>query len=230
MSEQRPPPTTRVDCCQPVDPRIARHFDADMRRHESAGRFPPMAVASRALLELLGDVSQRRPSLLELGAGSGALTVALLEKGATRADAVDLSPQSVATAERRAREAGVADRATFTVGDAAQAVLEPHDWVVLDRVICCYSDVEALLGNAIGAARQRIAFSVPHVHGWRGLVNRLIVTVENATNRLRGRPCPGYLHAIRLIDERLAEAGFRRLRQTTAGLWYVAVYERAQST
>lgn len=219
-----------ADCCadRAVDPRIARHFDARIRRLAAeAGGFPEMAEVSQALLSMLGsDAAELHPSLLELGSGSGALSVALLERGVARVDGVDLSAESVATARRRADAAGVGDQANFQVGDGSSAKVAAHDWVVLDRVICCFPDVDRLLTNSIGAAEQRLAFSVPHVRGWRGFINRIIVTSENATNRFRGRPCPGYLHPVRTIERRLRDAGFERLREKTVGLWYAAVWER----
>ena len=216
----------RDDCCA-ADPRIARHFDGDMRRHAEAGTFPEMVAVSQGLLELLSDVAEERPTLLELGCGSGALTVELVKRGAIAADGVDLSSGSIELAQRRAAEAGVAERTRFQVGDGAQVSVEPHDWVVMDRVICCYRHVDRLLENATSAAQNRVIFSVPQQWGWRGIVNRLIVTVENATNRFRGRPCPGYVHSIPNIERRLTDAGFRRVRSETFGLWYAAVFERS---
>ncbi len=219
----------RDDCCAvsaDCDPRIPRHFDGDMRHYEATGTLPPMAATSQGLLELLADVGELRPTVLELGSGSGALSVALLERGAATAEGVDLSPGSVGTAQRRADEAGLADRASFRVGDGSVVELEQHDWVVLDRVICCYAHVDRLLANAIGAARTRFVIAVPLSNGWRSWITRAIVTVENATNRLRGRPCPGYVHPIPMIERRLADAGFRRLRFARVGLWHTAVYER----
>ncbi|MGI8929221.1 MAG: class I SAM-dependent methyltransferase [Candidatus Limnocylindrales bacterium] len=214
------------DCCAAVDPRIARHFDKRMRAAAAAGEFPQMVEVSRGLLGLLSDVESVRPTLLELGCGSGGLTVALLERGAVRADGVDLSPESVATAKRRAEMAGVDSRVNFQLGDGSQAAVSPHDWVVLDRVICCYSDVDRLLANSIGAAEKRYAFSVPLDNGWQGLVNRTILTAEKLTRRLRGNPCPGYTHSIAKIRRRLRDAGFEALRERKVGLWYAAVFER----
>lgn len=104
--------------------------------------------------------------------------------------------------------------------------LETHDWVVLDRVLCCYRDLERLMGRSIAAASVRIAFSVPVSSGWRGLVNRLLRWAENWTNVLRGCPCPGYGHDVRRIEDRLHRAGFERKRAATAGLWHLAVFER----
>jgi magnesium-protoporphyrin O-methyltransferase len=198
-----------------------------MRERAAAGALPEMVAVSRRLLELLEDVGATRPTVLELGSGSGALSVALLERGAAAADGIDLSPESVATAQRRAATAGVAERASFVVGDGAQVPLTTHDWVVIDRVICCYPHMDRLLGNAIGAARRRVAFSVPVSYGWRGLITRAIETIENATNRVRGRPCPGYVHDIRRIEARLAAAGFSRSLHARVGLWYAAVWDRA---
>jgi len=219
----------RDDCCAAdVDPRIARHFDGEMAAHDEAGTLPPMKQVSQRLLTLLSDVGEARPTLLELGCGSGALTVALLESGAVSADGVDLSPGSLSVARRRAAEAGVAERVSFQLGDASRAQVEPHDWVVLDRVICCFGEVDQLLANSMGVAGRRYVFSVPHSRGWRGAVNHAIRAAENLTNRWRGRPCPGYTHSVPMIERRIADAGFRRLRSTTIGLWYAAVWERAQ--
>jgi len=215
-----------TDCCRPADPRISRYFDQRMRILAAAGEMPEMVDVSRGLLELLDDVAQERPTLLELGAGSGALSVALLERGAARADGVDLSAESVATARRRADAAGVGSRANFMVGDGARVALDQHDWVVLDRVICCYADADQLLRNSIGAAAKRYAFSVPYARGWRGLVNWLEFIAEGLIDRLRGQPCPSYLHDIGMIERKLAGAGFRRLRHATLGRWYAAVWTR----
>lgn len=121
----------------------------------------------------------------------------------------------------------MAERATFAVGDAAQASLTRHDWVVIDRVICCYEHVGPLLDNAISAAAERIAFTVPVSSGWRGLALRVLVTLENnVLDRFRKRPCPTYAHDVRKIEARLDAAGFSRLRSTRVGLWYLAVWDR----
>jgi hypothetical protein len=88
--------------------------------------------------------------------------------------------------------------------------LAAHDWVVLDRVLCCYPDLDRLLGNSVAAAKERHVFSVPASSGWRGLANRSWIRLEDATEALRGRPCRGYVHDIRRIEARLMDAGVRR--------------------
>jgi SAM-dependent methyltransferase len=209
-----------------ADPRIARHFDRKMQERVATGELPGLHSVSQRVLEGLGDVAASRPSVLELGCGSGALTVSLLERGAARANGIDLSPASIAIARRRAEEAGASPRTSFNVGDGASTRLERHDWVVLDRVFCCYRHVDRLLDNSINAAGSRYAFSVPESRGLRGFVNRATAWLEDLTSALRRRPCPSYVHDIRRIEQRLTEAGYRRIQAATAGLWYIAVFER----
>jgi magnesium-protoporphyrin O-methyltransferase len=216
-----------ADCCGTPDPRIGSHFDHLTRQRTAGGVMPPMVNVSARLLDQLSDVAEVRPSVLELGCGSAGLMVALLSRGATRADGVDLSPEALAVARRRADAAGIGQRATFELGDAARATLVPHDWVVLDRVICCYPDVEALLGNAIAAATKRFAYSVPRSRGLWGLFNRVGWGFEAFIANLQHGPCPGYVHSLDRIESRLSAAGFVRRSTANYWLWYTAVWERA---
>jgi SAM-dependent methyltransferase len=227
MQQPSADPIRDTKCCAPdADPRIARHFDRRMLERLAAGEMPSLHSVSRHLLGLLGDVAVVRPSVLELGCGSGALMVSLLEQGATRASGIDLSAESIGLACQRADSAGLSARAKFEVGDGASVRLGSHDWVVLDRVICCYQHVERLLENSIAAAGSRYVFSVPESRGVRGFVNRFVIWCEDLTNSLRGRPCPGYVHDLRRIVRRLERGGFRAVRTRTVGLWYIAVCER----
>ena len=224
--EQRMPSESAADCC-PVarDPRIARSFDRLTEERTAGGVLPQMQPTTKRLFALLSDVTEQKPTVLELGCGSGALLVGLLKSGATRVDGVDLSTGSLAAARRRAEEAGAGDRATFTQGDGARVDLDGHDWVVMDRVICCYPDVDALLDNAVPAARSRFAFSVPASRGFRGLVNRVIWGFVSLWDRVRSN-APGYVHSIDLMERRLSAAGFKLLRSETGWIWYLAVWER----
>jgi SAM-dependent methyltransferase len=224
--EDGSPRTDPVDCCATPDPRIARHFDRRTRDRLASGRLPALNETSARLRDALADVGDDRPTILELGCGSGALTVELLERGATRATGIDLSPTSIDAARRRVTEAGLAHRATFTIGDAAGVPLQAHDWVVLDRVVCCYPDLDRLLANAVGAARRRIALSAPVSWGWRGGLTRAAIRLEALTAPLRGNPCPNFVHDIRRIEDRLAVAGFGRRHGSVGGMWYLGVFER----
>lgn len=233
-TDSPPPPESRGvdtctgDCCS-AHSRIAKHFDNRIEEMTAETDFPEMVDVSRTLLGLLADdVGGAAPTVLELGCGSGALAVALLKRGATRARGYDLSPGMLAVAVKRAEQADVADRAAFTLGDAATAAVEPADWVVMDRVICCYPHMGALLDQATRASRVRVAFTVPTSRGWRGLINRVMWPVENIPLRF-GRPgCPGFVHPLDKIEARLKAAGFAQRKSDRLGLWHAAVWDRVE--
>ena len=42
------------------------------------------------------------------------------------------------------------------MGDGASVRLVPHDWVVLDRVLCCYPDLDRLLPKILDKAFERV--------------------------------------------------------------------------
>lgn len=214
---------------------ISEFFDreaccrAGARAGVGAGTGEPARVTgvSRTLLEALEAVGIRGLTVLEPGSGLGGLSLALLFRGASRATGIDLSPASVEATREKAREAGFADRASFSVGDASAAELEPHDVVVLDKVFCCYPDAEALLEPSLRAAGSVYAFVLPESRGLRGVASRVGVAAENLWRRVRGRAFRAYVHDVRRIDRAVREAGFRVGRRTHRLVWLVAVYERA---
>jgi SAM-dependent methyltransferase len=215
------------ECDCPADAQIARFFDRRSAVRSNAGDRYVMANVSEALLTALLRAGPLGRSVLELGCGPGAMLTELLVAGAEHGTGVDLSANTLAEARDRLEDAGMADRATLAVGDAAHLPLETHDWVVLDKVICCYPDADALLRNSIGAARRLYAFAVPSSYGWRGIVARIGIALENVTLSVLGRPCPGYVHDVRLIEGQLREAGFRPFYRGTSHTWEIAVFERA---
>ena len=184
-----------------------------------------MVDVSALLVDLLRDAPLVRPTVLEIGSGTGGVSVALLEMGARQVKGVDLSPASVDIARRRAAAAGFGEQATFEVGQGAAVRDERHDWVVLDRVLCCDRHLDAMLDAVIAAAVRRVALSVPESRGWRGLLNRPLWAAEYAWDRLTGG-CRGYVHDLRHIERRLGVAGFLPVAAERAGLWHVGVYDR----
>jgi SAM-dependent methyltransferase len=224
--EPRPDPEG-PECACPADSRIARHFDAKVAERLARGQDPVLVPVSERLRDALLSMGPTGMTLLELGCGRGGLLLALTEAGAASATGVDLSAASIDAARNRFEQAQQSDRVRLSVGDAARVPLEPQDWVILDRVMCCYPDIERLLANTLPAARRLYAFTVPSSRGWRGVIARLEEWLENAWNSLRGRPCPGYVHDLDLIDRRLSGAGFRLRHRDHQRLWHIAIYERS---
>jgi magnesium-protoporphyrin O-methyltransferase len=188
------------------------------------------AGITRDLLDVLGSSVVGR-SILDLGCGTGDLALGALARGATRAHGLDLGPGAIEEARALARERRVDDRATFTVGDAASVPLDPHDVVLLNRVLCCYPDVDALLANSLSAAGSVYAFTAPPSAGLLGSFARAETRMANVWFRTRGRKFRGfqaYVHDLAAVDRRIREAGFIPVTQGRRRLvWHLAVYERS---
>ncbi len=218
-----------AECRCPDAGTISRHFDAKVAGSEAPGEEPNLHRVSQRLLDALRRANPAGRSVLELGCGRAGLLLQLVTSGAARATGVDLSPAAIDYARSRFASAGVADGTDFSVGDAAHVPLEPHDWVILDRVICCYPDVDRLLSNATSAARRFLAFTVPSSRGWRGVASRLEGWLEWAVNAVRGGGCRGYVHDLDMIERRLLTAGFHLRHQDQVRLWHLAIFERGAS-
>jgi hypothetical protein len=87
----------------------------------------PQATVDK-MLELTGVTP--KDHVIDLGSGDGVTVISAAKKGAT-ALGVEFNPDMVALAERRAKEAGVSDRATFVWGDLFEADLSKATVITL---------------------------------------------------------------------------------------------------
>lgn len=176
-------------CCS--DPGYRRMFGArvaalDGRRYRRRG----LGETAASLVRLAGAVEGA--SVLEVGGGVGAIEIELLQAGAARATNVELSDSYEAEAAALLRERGLESRVERRLGDFVleQDALAPHDLVVLHRVVCCYPDVEALLGAAAERAGRRLVLTYPQERRWIRLGSRL----ANGWFRLRRCGFRTYVH------------------------------------
>ena len=199
-------------CCGDGIPSCEAVFDEraaqdDLRRYRKDGP----AWATGVLIDALArGVDLEDASVIDIGAGIGVVHLELLQRGAARATDIDGSSAYLAVARREAERLGVADRVEHVIGDAAVvgADVEPADLVALDRVICCFGDLPALLGAAAGLATRQARPRVParpvvgarhrHAGQSRGLraARRLPLPGPSPRDR-RGAPARGRLRAAR---------------------------------
>jgi SAM-dependent methyltransferase len=200
--------------------------NADRARRRGFG-----SKIGRALVEALDSTGELKDhTVLDLGCGTGDVALATLARGATAATGIDLGSGAIGHANQLAKERHVEDRASFSVGDAARVPLGPHDVVVLNRVVCCYPEIDALLANALPVARRVVALTMPPSTGFLGSVAKLEASIANRWYRLRDRTFRGfrvYIHDIGRIDARVRAAGFAPVLVGRRGFaWRLAVYER----
>lgn len=206
---------------------ISRFFDREAEPCCRTGDVGDgVAGTSSVLLERVEEAGLEDRTVLDLGCGMGGLALEALRRGASRATGIDISAASIEVARRRAAGAGLADRATFEVGDAAAGDAAMHDVVVLDKSICCYPDADRFVRTSVALARSVYAFSLPESRGARGIASRLSLSLENGWRALRRDPFRAFVHDVRRIDALVRQAGFRPLVRSRRWMWHVAVYAR----
>ncbi len=203
----------------------ATHFDPkmaerDLRRYQRRG---PDA-STRILLSELRRWPLDELHLLDVGGGIGAIAVELAGAGLASVTLADASPAYLEVARRHLTSRGVSCPAQFILGDFAvtAATVADADIVTLDRVVCCYPDVEALLRGAAARARRMLAFTYPRD---RWLV-RTAIALENSWYRLRKNPFRAFVHSPERMASVLEDAGFVRAARKAALQWALDLYRR----
>lgn len=163
-------------------------------------------------------------TLLDIGSGSGILTLELLKDGVSRAESVDASPGSLRVAREEARRQGLAERITWNEGDMVELGpgLAEADIVALDRVVCCYPAYAPLLDEATRHSRRWLALSWPRDRWYV----RLAIALGNLWLRLRRDPFRAWCHPVADMDARIRNAGFVGVRHDATLMWQVSLYER----
>ena len=90
-------------------------------------RTPPEAVAAMLKLAAAGA----RDVVYDLGSGDGRIVIAAAREVGARGVGIEINPQRVAEARRKAAEAGVAGRVEFRIGDVFETDLRDATIVTL---------------------------------------------------------------------------------------------------
>lgn len=214
-----------MDCCSSGDSPFDRQFDArHAARHLRDYRKNGAVGTTRALIEALGAGGVDGQTVLDIGGGVGGVHHELLRAGAAAAVDVDASRAYISVARSEAERQGHGGRVRYIAADfvAVADELEPADLVALDRVICCYADMAALVGASAALARRRYGVVYPR----DSRLGRVGVALLNARFRLSRSAFRAYVHRTADVDAVLAGHGLVKVIQRTTLIWQVALYER----
>ena len=213
-------------CCGEGIPSCERVFDRKTADHDLRElRRKGAPWATRELIdELASGLDLAGATVLDVGAGVGAVHLTLLARGAASAVDVDGSGAYVAVAREEAERAGFGDRVRHVLGDLTLVAptLEPADLVALDRVVCCYGDMASLLTAASTLARRRLGLVYPRDRWWiraGTAIGNVVMFRRSAGYRMR-------VHRVTAIAALLEAAGFARVAGRDGRLWRVETWDR----
>lgn len=198
----------------------ARTARKELRAYRKRG---PRGATAR-LLRLLQASNPKNFSLLDIGGGVGVIPQEMLKAGAPRVASVDASEAYVDTIDRVAAELGCASRWTGVMGDFVEraADVAPADIVTLDKVICCYPDMPALVGRSAAKAEKLYGIVVPKDDWWV----RIAAKTGNLVLRILRFEFQGFVHPLADIDAVAGDAGLRIASTASYWVWSVRLYAR----
>ena len=194
---------------------------ADLRRwHE--GRLNP---ATRELIEAILRHRVDGARVLDVGAGVGAVHVALLESGAAAAIDVDASREFLAAARDEADRRGLGGRIEYRFGDLVEVArdLPRSDIVTLDSVICCYPYLEPLLEAATRLRPDLIGITYPRDVWWM----RAFMRLYNIVQVVRRKPARYFVHRHAQLQRWMRDAGYQNIHEGGIRPWRVVIYRRS---
>jgi 2-polyprenyl-3-methyl-5-hydroxy-6-metoxy-1,4-benzoquinol methylase len=204
---------------------ISRAFDAEVCRHACRYRESGLTGTSRIILDRVRELGVSGKTVLELGCGIGGLSIELLREGARSVKGIDLSTSMIAHARELASSSPFKENATFLVGDGADTQLDPHQVVILDKVVCCYPNMDAILKNSLEACKGIYCVALPQDNGAWGALAKLVLPLEVLYQRLRGCSFRGYLHDTEELDGKVRSHGFTELETDAHWQWVIKTYK-----
>jgi SAM-dependent methyltransferase len=181
---------------------------------------------TRILLDALRREGIGGATLLDVGGGVGAIHHELLDDGVRAAVHVDAASAYIAAARGEAQRRRHDDRVEFLEGDFVDLApqVPEADIVTLDRVICCYPDVEGLVRASSGKALRLYGVVYPRPSWWL----RLVLPLPNLYFRLRRSPFRVFLHPVEKVDEEVRNRGLELVDRCPTLVWEVALYRRVR--
>ena len=212
-----------MNCCQCQG--IEELFNQQYVNKElSDYRVKGAAKTTRMLTEAIKSEGVSGLTLLDIGGGVGAVQHALIDAGVEHVTSVDASSAYLNAAQEEAHRRGMAERISYQHGNFADlaADISAADVVTLDRVICCYPDMEKLVGLSSARAGKIYGVVYPRDVWWI----KFGLAIGNVFLRLRRNPFRTYSHATRSVEAIIGKNGLKRRYHRQTFVWQVAVFTR----
>lgn len=207
--------------CQGIEELFSQQYvNKELSRYRLKG-------PNKTTLLLTGAIQQAGVeglTLLDIGGGVGLVQYALVEAGVQQVTSVDASTAYLFAARAEAERRGIIDHIRYLHGnfvDLAQEV-EPADIVTLDRVICCFDDMEKMVTLSAERARKIYGLVYPRDTWWI----KVGLAVMNFFLWLQRSPFRSFVHPTRAVEAILEGNGLKRRSYYQSGVWQVAVYGR----
>lgn len=207
--------------CQGIEELFSEEYVAkELKRYRRRGPDK----TTRMLIEALKEEDVQGLTLLDIGGGLGAIQHEMLYAGVQHATDIDASNAYISASKAETTRRGFAERVNYRHGnfvDLAENV-PPADIVTLNRVICCYPDMQKLVGLSVARAGKYYGLVFPREDWWM----KMWLAVQTIYLRLIRSRFRTFLHPTKAVEELVRAQGFKRRFYQRTFVWQVVVYAR----
>ncbi len=193
----------------------------DLKRYLKKGPRKP----TRLLVEILKAEHLKNQSLLDIGGGVGIIPLELVPNKVNKVTDVDASEGYISIAKSESEKRHKNLNVTYILGDFVDVHqrIEKHDIVTLDKVICCYPNVEKLLKTSLSKATTYYGLVYPQA----SFLSRIIVWILNLSLKIKGNPFRTFIHSPRVVHNTITNAGFKKIASRKTLLsWQIHLYKK----
>lgn len=213
-------------CCS--DPSISestgKFFSKRSKSYARAFRKGKLEKIQRFLIDEIKKEHLEGKTLLDIGSGVGKLHLTLLQHGAASAVGIDMSEEMLNHAKIFAHKFGVDTKVSYRHGDfmSMTDTIDPVDITMLDKVICCYENLEGLIAASAGKTKFLYALTFPS----NNFLTEMIFKLEIIISKVFRSDFQPYWHDWNRVLELLKGLGFSSKYTRSTFLWQAMVFTR----
>ena len=207
--------------CQGIEDLFSQEYVAkELKRYRTKG---PDKI-TRILIKALKEEEVEGLTLLDIGGGLGAIQHEMLRAGVKSATDIEASRAYLDAAKAETARQGFGERVNFQHGNFVDlaANTPPADIVTLNRVICCYPEVEKMVGLSVSRAGRLYGLVYPRTDWWMKAWH----SIQSLFLRLTCSRFRTYLHPTEAVEALVRDQGFKRRFYRRTFTWQIVLYAR----
>jgi magnesium-protoporphyrin O-methyltransferase len=206
--------------CEPTNKLFSKLSKRYVRRFRRSG----LGKEQRLLLDGIRRNSFQEKRILDIGCGIGVLHLTLLKEGAANATGIDPAKGMIENARKLSKEFDLAEKTNYINGDFVSNAeqVKSAEITLLDKVVCCYDDLETLVKKSLDKTTTIYALTHPSENLFVKLFFKFQIAFAKIF-RLKFHP---FWHNWKNMREMIVREGFRCVYDTGTISWRVLIYQR----
>ncbi|MEJ2194998.1 MAG: methyltransferase [Ignavibacteriaceae bacterium] len=212
-----------MECCS--EDILEKQFDEEkvasrVNQYNSKG----INKETKILIESLKSMGIDGYSLLDIGCGLGLIGAELLKSGIAKVNNIEASSSYLEAAKTESKKRNLTDKTSFTLGNFVDVAEQTSaaDIVTLDKVICCYDELEPLVKSSSDKALKLYGIIYPRDSWW----TKAAIGIENLVRKIKGNTFRVFVYPTDKVDNLIKKQGLQQVFYKAMMVWQIVIYSR----